>query len=190
MKGREMGKLKPDGQGDAPGQEKPTDGQGRPAPFATFPDERSFARRMEREARKRLNEAAKGAGFDDWEHLQGELGSSQRQAPVGGKSPAKAGEDGARLRLALQVAGEMNLPATLVARLQGETFEEMSADARTLLELFSSQGQRPPAGGIPPAPAGGRPTTFTQAQLRDPRFVREHKDEIMQAARDGRIVRS
>jgi hypothetical protein len=42
-----------------------------------------------------------------------------------------------------------------------------------------------------PAPAAGNPPrmgTITAAQLRDRKFYEEHRDEIMQAMREGRIV--
>jgi hypothetical protein len=42
-----------------------------------------------------------------------------------------------------------------------------------------------------PAPAAGNPPrmgTITAAQIRDRKFYQEHKDEIMQAMREGRIV--
>lgn len=39
-------------------------------PFATFPDEATFMKRVNREGRKQLNELVKGLGFEDTEQLQ------------------------------------------------------------------------------------------------------------------------
>lgn len=89
--------------------------------------------------------------------------------------------------MALQVGAELNLPAALIARLQGDTLEAMKADAQNLLSLMGS-GTRGP--GIPPVPGGNPPVTITTAQLQDPKWVREHQAEIQLASREGRIVRS
>lgn len=35
---------------------------------------------------------------------------------------------------------------------------------------------------------GGRPGFFTRSQLRDPKFFQEHRDEIMRAVAEGRIL--
>jgi flagellar biosynthesis GTPase FlhF len=46
------------------------------------------------------------------------------------------------------------------------------------------------AAGSPMNPARGQssPATFTRSQLRDPTFFKAHRDAIMQAMREGRIV--
>lgn len=46
------------------------------------------------------------------------------------------------------------------------------------------------AGGSPtnPARSTASPTTFTRSQLRDPNFFKAHRDAIMQAMREGRIM--
>lgn len=46
------------------------------------------------------------------------------------------------------------------------------------------------AGGSPTNPARSQvsPTTFTRSQLRDPNFFRAHREAIMRAMREGRIV--
>jgi len=49
--------------------------------------------------------------------------------------------------------------------------------------LLSRTGAPAPAAGNPP-----RMGTITAAQLRDRKFYEEHRDEIMQAMREGRIV--
>ncbi len=168
------------------------------APFASFPDAQTFNKRMEREARKRQNQAAQELGFDDWQHMQTDL-AAQRQAatpdpetpptpdaPQQPVSPPSQPDEAKRLRMALSVAQELNLPAALIGRLQGETVEAMTADAQSLVALMQqSQGRTP---GIPSAPQGGQPVTFSRAQMSDPAFVRQHADEIQRAAREGRIV--
>ncbi|MEM7344592.1 MAG: DUF4355 domain-containing protein [Chloroflexota bacterium] len=58
-----------------------------------------------------------------------------------------------RERLRLQVATDKGLPASLAARLQGDTVEALSADADQLLELVkpaTSPGVPPPSGGATP----------------------------------------
>lgn len=151
--------------------------------------------RVKRDARKQMNEYAKEQGFSDWQHMsdtlntlrQGASGQQPAQQPVAQPAVPQGPSEADRLRTALQVGAKLNLPAAIVARLQGSTAEEMEADAQTLIGLMGN-GQRGP--GIPSAPQSGQPVTFTQAQLADPKFVREHAAEIQQAAREGRIVRS
>ena len=168
-------------------------------PFAVFPDAKSLNQRLQREAKKRMNESARELGYDDWEHMQSEL-AGQRQTPSPGNgeqapeaeppaaTPPKlsAPDEAARLRMALAVATEKNLPATLIARLQGATPEEMAADADQLLGLLAAGTPRGP--GIPPVPQNNQTTTFTRAQLRDPAFVRANAEAIQRASREGRIV--
>lgn len=181
----------PDGGDNQPGQ-----------PFAVFQTAESFNTRLQREARKELDNHAKAAGFDNWQAFL-DARSTQPQAPAAASAPPPSAPEPAatptapappstpdevtRLRMALQVATEKGLPPALIARLQGDTPEAMAADADVLLGLV----QRPPAGpGIPPAPRNGQTVTFTRAQLKDPAFVREHATEIQRAAREGRIVES
>lgn len=176
----------------------PTQG-GQPAaepaqPFATFDTEKSFMTRVNRDARKQMNEFAKEQGFSDWAHLSETLNTLRQGA--GGQQPAQppaqptpqGPSEADRLRMALTVGAKLNLPAALVGRLQGTTAEEMEADAQALVSLMGQGQQRAP--GIPPAPSNGQPVTFTVAQLQDPKFVREHEAEIRRAHAEGRIVRS
>ena len=167
-------------------------------PFAVFPDAASFEKRLNRDARKQMNKHAKDLGYDDWQHMSDEL-AAQRQAatpdpatlpapdaPQQPVSPPSQPDEAKRLRMALDVAQALNLPAALIGRLQGETVEAMTADAQSLVALMQqSQGRTP---GIPSAPQGGQPVTFSRAQMSDPAFVRQHADEIQRAAREGRIV--
>lgn len=179
--------------------------QQQPQPYATFPDAKTFETRMQREARKLMNQRAREAGYEDWDDMQAALppdkGGGAGTQTAGGKQPGKdKGADGSieadRLRMALTVGAKLNLPAALVSRLQGSTPEEMEADAQALLGLMTPQGgqgqqggQRQP--GIPLVQNNqNQPTTFTRAQLRDAEFVRKNADAIRQAHREGRIVNS
>lgn len=179
--------------------EQPATEQAQEQPFAVFKDAKAFNQRLDRETRKRLNESAKQAGFDDWQHMQESLAALRQPpakqdvpenpqgAPEATPAPAnvQTGTDEAqRLRMALSVASELNLPTALVMRLQGSTPEEMKADAQQLLGLF----QQPRSPGIPQTPRPNGPTTYTRAQLQNPAFVREHMADIRRAAAEGRIV--
>ncbi len=168
-------------------------------PFAVFPDAKAFNQRMSRETRKLMNAQAKEAGFDDWADMQEALGALRRSTPAVATTPVPEGapetpaaspatpDEAARLKMAIQVGSKLNLPVALVGRLQGDTLKTMEEDAETLMALFQ-QPQRGP--GIPPAPQQNKPVTFTRTQMQDAAFVREHGAEIMQAAREGRIVDS
>ncbi len=181
----------PDGGDNQPGQ-----------PFAVFPTADAFNTRLQRETRKELDSHAKAAGFDNWQAFL-DTRNTQPQTPSAASAPPPSApeptaaptapappstpDEATRLRMALSVAAEKGLPPALIARLQGNTLEEMATDADSLLALV----QRPPAGpGIPPAPRSGQTVTFTRAQLKDPAFVRENAMEIQRAAREGRIVES
>lgn len=184
------GNGSPDGGGNQPGQ-----------PFAVFPTAEAFNTRLQRETRKTLDNHAKQAGFDSWDAMlesrnqpaqttpavSAETPTPEPTTPPGQPTAPAPIDEAKRLRMALQVATEKGLPPALIARLQGDTPEEMAADADSLIALV----QRPPSGpGIPPAPRNGQTVTFTRAQMRDPAFVRQHADEIQRAAREGRIVDS
>jgi len=54
--------------------------------------------------------------------------------------------------------------------------------------VLEAQKTEKMGGGSTPKP--GSPKTFTQAQVADPEFYREHREEIMKAMFDGRIVDS
>lgn len=169
-------------------------------PFAVFDTADAFNKRLDRESRKLLNKQAKALGFEDWQDMQ-ESVAATRQPPAETPTPGPAEgttaaapnqptaaqpDEASRLRMALQVGTKLNLPTALVGRLQGATAEEMEADAQALLGLMTA----PRGPGIPHAPTQGQPVTFTKTQLQNPAFVREHQAEIMQAAREGRIVDS
>lgn len=164
-------------------------------PFATFPDADSFNRRMEREATKRLNEQAKGLGFDSWDAMQSQV-SAARQAfnPQQGSSQpdntgaqAQPSNEAARLQMALQVGKEKNLPIAIAERLQGDSVEAMQADADALLAMM--QPSTPTGPSVPPVNTNqGQQPAFTSAQMDDPEFVRKNAAAIMQAARGGFVT--
>lgn len=124
---------------------------------------------------------------------------AQAQPAAPGTSPAATAPNGgavdstgARLQMALEVGVELGLPATLIARLQGNDKEAMKADAQSLLALFGGNGgtQQSRGPGIPPVPPSNQAVTFTRTQLRDAKFVRENADAIRKAQAEGRIVES
>lgn len=174
-------------------------------PFRTFKDQAeldAFMAKSKRQAeRKALNAQAKELGYEDWEEMREalqplrraqtpdptKLGNAQESQDSAPATPAaqSAADEAKRLRMALSVASELGLPATLIPRLQGETPEEMAKDAQQLLGLFQQPAKGP---GIPAAPKTNQVVTFTRTQLQDAKFVRANKDAIMLAAREGRIV--
>jgi hypothetical protein len=167
-------------------------------PFAVFPDAASFEKRLNRDARKQMNKHAKDLGYDDWQHMSDEL-TAQRQAATPAPEPTPAADapkqpetapsgvsEAQRLRMALSVGEEFTLPVALIELLKGETVEAMTAHAQRLVAIVQqSQGRQP---GIPAVPQGGKPVTFSRAQLSDAAFVRDHQADILRAAKEGRIV--
>lgn len=176
-------------------------------PFRTFANQNELdefvQERVARAKRSALNDQAKTLGYKSWTHMRamlqvvaedeaGEAGDGNNadagaQAEPGQQQQPSGQSDTLALKLA--VAAEKNLPASLVQRLVGNTREQIEADADQLLQLVQA-GPVPRGPGIPPAPQANQPVTFTRQQLSDPKFVREHVDEIRQAAAEGRIVRS
>lgn len=201
------GTLQPTPTGQPPVPQAPATTPAAAAPepyraFATQGDLDGFVQeRVKRAERSALKKLATELGFEDSDELRDALQPLRRGRPGAGSqtppttpatpaaanTPAAPSNDAARLMMALQVGAKLNLPAALIARLQGDTLEAMEADAQTLVGLMGS-GTRGP--GIPPVPGGNPPVTFTRQQMQDAKFVREHAAEIRQAAVEGRIVRS
>jgi TolA-binding protein len=78
-----------------------------------------------------------------------------------------------RARLRLQVASSKGIPADLADRLQGETADEMAADADRMLEyLKPSEGP-----GVPPKKPGGGSTKLDLESM-SPEEIREKKGEL------------
>lgn len=167
--------------------------------FATQAELDDFVKGAKSQAeRAAIRKLAKDLGFEDAEEMrqtlqslrqgQGGDGTPPPNTPESDATAASAGgpNASARLALALKVGAELNLPVALINRLQGDTEDEMRADAQALTALMGSGASRGP--GVPPVPAGNRAVTFTRAQLQDPKFVRANAEAIQQAAREGRIV--
>jgi hypothetical protein len=168
-------------------------------PFAVFPTPESFQKRLDREARQRLDGHAQELGFENWQaYLDSrnqepeppQAGAQADTAPEpgqpDGEQPAATLDEAARLRLAIEIGGDRGLPPALLTRLQGNSREELEADADRLLSVVQS-GPRGP--GVPRVrQSGNQSTTFTRSQMQDPAFVRANAQEIQRAAREGRIV--
>lgn len=187
----------PQAQGQQPAAETPAQ------PYRAFASQdeldgfvKSAKSQAERAAVRKL---AKDMGFEDADEMRETLQGLRRAQ--GGEQPAQPGAepptqtaqpnaDAARLQLALKVGAELNLPAALIGRLQGETEEAMKADAEALQALMGGGTPASRGPGIPPVPAGNQPVTFTRAQLGNAKFVRENAEAIRQAAAQGRIVNS
>lgn len=176
------------------GQQTP--GNQQSEPFAIFENADAFNKRMAREAKKQMNAAASALGFESWEQMQGvfrpnQTGDGGQQQQPGITTNAQgAGNEAERLRMALSIAQKMNIPAALIGRLQGDTPEDMEADAAALMALVSGQTPATPTQRIPSAPNQERAVTFTRTQLQDAAFVRANTEAIRAAAREGRIVNS
>lgn len=85
------------------------------------------------------------------------------------------------------IQSEYGLTDKQLAVLEGDTEEALRAAAEDLFgALKKAQPPVVPTG----ANQGGAAAAgvFTRSQLRDPKFFREHRVEIMTAAREGRIV--
>lgn len=207
--------------GNTQGQQSPaqpvTPPAAAPQPYRAFADQKElddFVKGAKTQAeRSAIRKLAKDLGFEDADEMRDTL-AALRQAQGGGKpntpeaqaqpaapgtSPAATAPNGgavdstgARLQMALEVGVELGLPATLIARLQGNDKEAMKADAQSLLALFGGNGgtQQSRGPGIPPVPPSNQAVTFTRTQLRDAKFVRENADAIRKAQAEGRIVES
>ena len=84
-----------------------------------------------------------------------------------------------RLRVAVE-KGLVGDHADLVARLQGETLEEMLADADKLLELVKPPGSP----GVPPGSRSGRPAKLDLASM-TPEQIREKREELYKGLGGG-----
>jgi hypothetical protein len=84
--------------------------------------------------------------------------------------------------LRAETAAKNNIPVEL---LTADNAEALDAQVQALLAFKTPQ----PASrsGIDPTKNGGGPTTYTQAQISDPAFYREHRGDILKAMSEGRI---
>lgn len=83
-----------------------------------------------------------------------------------------------------QVADEFGLPGDLADHILGDTPEAMKASAERL-KKFVGKPTPPSTGG---GDKGDTPQTFTTTQLLDSDFYWKHKDAILKAQKEGRIV--
>jgi hypothetical protein len=157
-----------------------------------------------------VRELARELGFEDVDEFRDAVralrGPSSGAAGGGqnlpGSQPSQpiqpAAPQGQDWQMAVRVAAKLNLPATLIMRLQGGTEEEMEADAQQLLALFGQgnvTGAATPASpaprvpGIPPVQANNQPVTISRAYMRaNPEWVRQNRALVEAAAREKRIV--
>lgn len=73
-----------------------------------------------------------------------------------------------RKQLQADIAAKIGLPTALATRLQGETAEELEADAKALLETLPKNEQKPKSPGLHPTNPGGQdrqPANKTAQQL-------------------------
>lgn len=81
-------------------------------------------------------------------------------------------------RLRLEAVSKAGLPANMAARLQGGTLEELAQDAAALAEFM-----KPATPGVPPAGSRTPAPVVTDAQLRDPEWVRKNMARILEENR-------
>jgi len=74
----------------------------------------------------------------------------------------------------LKVAAETKLPPALIGRLQGETEEEIKADAASLMEIL----KQPQGKGIPPIP-NGNPAPVFDIKGKTAKEIRENASKLL-----------
>ncbi|MFT8358549.1 hypothetical protein [Bifidobacterium aquikefiri] len=84
--------------------------------------------------------------------------------------------------LRAETAAKNNIPVEL---LTADNAEALDAQVKALLAFKTPQAAS--RSGVDPTKNGGGPTTYTQAQLSDQKFYREHRDDILKAMSEGRI---
>ena len=101
----------------------------------------------------------------------------------------KAENEAFRLEtLRREVADEKGLTPAQARRLVGTTREELEADADDVLETFPTK-PKPVFGDVGQGSRGeSAQRVYTQAELNDFAFFQEHKDDILLAQREGRIL--
>lgn len=104
-------------------------------------------RKRANDAEKRLKDAlARIQSFEDSQKSESEKLSAALERAKQGASEAEARTAKAeRALLAVKAAVKAELPVDAAARLQGETFEELLADAKALRAQFAPAGPRKPA---------------------------------------------
>lgn len=100
----------------------------------------------------------------------------------------KAERDALTLQtLRREVADEKGLTPAQARRLVGSSREEMEADADDLIATFPKA--KPAFGNVNQGARGeSAPRVYTQRELNDFTFFQAHKDDILAAQREGRII--
>lgn len=133
--------------------------------------EESKARRLEIERlESQLNElkaTAQGGPDDDVKKTLNELKAQLKAEQKAREEAAAKAAAAERQALRLKVAADLGLPPALAGRLQGETEDELRADAETLKPLVTpaEQSTQKPKQTTTPVP-GGQPSGETADQRR------------------------
>lgn len=140
-----------DGDGNGPGQQPAT-----PTTFTQADVDRIVKERLAK-AQAKAEEGAKRAAADAEAKALAEQGEFKKlyeklQADLQERESKLAAME--RQQAQATIAGKLGLPAALAARLQGNTPEEMEADARALLEALP----KPTAPNINSVPGGNAPS--------------------------------
>jgi hypothetical protein len=172
---------------DAQGQQPTPPETGAPAtPAAPDPEVRDWqAEATKWKALSRQNEAQakanadKAKQYDEFQESQkSELQKAQDTAAKWEAQYKQAQTQALRA----ETAAKNNIPVEL---LTADNAEALDAQVQALLAFKTPQ----PASrsGIDPTKNGGGPTTYTQAQISDPKFYQAHHDDILKAMSEGRI---
>ena len=181
-------------------------------PFRTFATQQELEGfiegRANRAKRSGVRELAREFGFEDVDDFRDAIrairGPNGSGAPDGGQhqpghtaSQQPGPAAGPDLAMAIQVAADLGLPAALALRLRGSNKEEMVTDAQSLLALMAANGSaaqtvpsaQPRAPGIPSVPSGGQQQTISRSWMAaNPKWVRDNREIVEAASREGRIV--
>lgn len=89
-----------------------------------------------------------------------------------------------------EVADEKGLTPAQARRLVGSTRDELEADAEDILEHFPVKAAQKVFGDVGQGQRGAESAQriYTVAELNDFAFYQEHKEDILLAQREGRIV--
>lgn len=93
-----------------------------------------------------------------------------------------------RAVLVAKVVKDVGLPDGMAARLVGDDEGSLKADAEALLASLGGRKSAPDIDSRQGSGSAAAAPTFTRSQLRDPEFYQKHRDAIMSAFANGRIV--
>jgi hypothetical protein len=191
----------------------PPQGAAAPAgePYKTFASQQELEGfiegRANRAKRSGVRELAREFGFEDVDDFRDAIrairGPNGSGAPDGGQQTGHTASQqpgpaaGPDLAMAIQVTADLGLPAAIALRLRGSNKEEMTADAQSLAALMGAGGSaaqtaplaQPRAPGIPSVPTGGQQQTISRSWMAaNPKWVRDNREIVEAASREGRIV--